>query len=252
MENNTPPSKLDETIKENLSNYDAKYDSGDWSRMERMLDAVPKSIAPKGSYNMAIIIAAVILVGGFLIYKGVSSSRSKIETPETTVTPVENKTETITKSVPAPVVTKTVTTIAPVIKEQQKVVPEVKTIVPEIKPARPAGVNTVAVSDTKENAIAEKAKPARPEGGKDKKKSTSLDPESLKNQKVSVMGKDPVFGDMIDSSKGIVRETKEKESTKKAAVSKGSNSIGLSGLLNLNADSIRKQKEQMQRDTLHK
>ena len=67
------------------------------------------------------------------------------------------------------------------------------------------------------------------------------------------MGNEPIFGDMIDSSKGIVRETKEKESTKKAAVTKGTNSgIGLSGLLNLNADSIRKQKEQMKKDTLQK
>ena len=74
MENNTPPSKLDETIKENLSNYDAKYDTGDWSRMERMLDAAPKSIAPSGSYNKAIVIAAVVLIGGFLICKASSSS----------------------------------------------------------------------------------------------------------------------------------------------------------------------------------
>ncbi|HLC82733.1 MAG TPA: hypothetical protein VJI69_02815, partial [Bacteroidia bacterium] len=64
---------------------------------------------------------------------------------------------------------------------------------------------------------------------------------------------EPIFGDMIDSSKGIVRETKEKESTKKAAVTKGTNSnVGLSGLLNLNADSIRKQKEQLQKDSIPK
>lgn len=222
MENNTPPSKLDETIKENLSNYDAKYDSGDWSRMERMLNSAPKESVTKGSYNMAIIIGAVVLVGGFLIYKGVSSSKSTIETPETTVIPIENKTETITKPVPAPVVAKTITTITPTVKEQPRVVPEVK--------------NMITNSKEKEYD----------------KKSTSLDSETLKTQKVSVMGKEPVFGDMIDSSKGIIHETKEKESTKKAAVSKGSNSIGLSGLLNLNADSIRKQKEQLQKDTLHK
>ena len=235
MENNTPPNKLDETVKENLSNYDAKYDSGDWARMERMLDATPKTIVKTGSYNMALIIGGIVLVGGFAIYKGVTSSKPTSEnTTETPITTPETKIETVAK--PAPVATNTVTTTTPIAKEEPVIVPEVKTTSPEIK-------NTVATVDTKEKAIAEKK-------AKDKKAKAN-DNEFSKNQKVSVMGNDPVFGDMIDSSKGIVRETKEKESTKKQAVTKGTNSnIGLSGLLNLNADSIRKQKEQMVKDTV--
>lgn len=238
MENNTPPNKLDETIKDNLSNYDAKYDSGDWARMERMLDATPKSIVKTGSYNMALIIGGVILVGGFVIYKGISSSKTTTEnTTETPVTTPEPKTEIISKPVPAPVVTNTVTT-APIVTEAPVVVPEVKTVVPETK-------NTVATVDTKEKTIAEKKVT--------EKKSKKNDNDINKTQKVTVMGNEPIFGDMIDSSKGIVRETKEKESTKKAAVTKGtSGNVGLSGLLNLNADSIRKQKEQLQKDSLPK
>ena len=85
MENNTTPSKLDETIKDSLSNYDAKYDSGDWARMERMLEATPKSMAPKGSNTIALILGVVVLVGGFLIYKGINSSK---KSEETTVAPV--------------------------------------------------------------------------------------------------------------------------------------------------------------------
>lgn len=233
MENNTPPNKLDETIKDNLSKYDAKYDSGDWARMERMLDATPKSIVKTVSYNVALIIGGVILVGGFAIYKGISSSKTTTEnTTETNITPVENKVA------PAPIVTNTVTIATPIVKEKPVVVPEVKTIVPEIK-------NTVAVVDTK----TKKDLPT----GQAAKKSKVNDNDINKTQKVSVMGNDPVFGDMIDSSKGIVRETKEKESTKKAAVTKGTTSnIGLSGLLNLNADSIRKQKEALQKDSLPK
>lgn len=231
MENNTPPNKLDETIKDNLSNYDAKYDSGDWARMERMLDATPKTIVKTGSYNMALIIGGVILVGGFAIYKGINSSKTTTEhTKETPVTTPEPKTEIISKPVPAPVITNTVTT-APIVTEAPTVVPEVKTSIPEIK-------NTVAVVDTKT---------------KKDKKSKVNDNDINKTQKVTVMGNEPIFGDMIDSSKGIVRETKEKESTKKAAVTKGtSGNVGLSGLLNLNADSIRKQKEQLQKDSLPK
>lgn len=231
MENNTPPNKLDEAIKDNLSNYDAKYDSGDWARMERMLDATPKSIVKKGSYNMAIIIGGVILVGGFVIYKGVTSSKTTTEnTTETNIEPIETKVTPAPK--PAPVVTNTVTTTTPIAKEEPVVVPEVKTTIPEIK-------TTVATVDAKEKAIT--------------KKSKVNDNDINKTQKVSVMGNEPIFGDMIDSSKGIVRETKEKESTKKAAVTKGTSSnVGLSGLLNLNADSIRKQKEQLQKDSIPK
>jgi len=241
MENNTPPSKLDETVKDNLSNYDAKYDSGDWARMERMLDATPKSIAPKGSYNLAIIIGGIVLVGGFAIYKGVTSSKTTITdtATETPLTPIENKVETTPKPVPAPVVTNTLTTTTPIVKEEPIVVPVVKATVPEVKA-------TVAVADTKEKALAEKIK-------KDKKAKTANDNDYNKTQKVTVMGNEPIFGDMIDSSKGIVRETKEKESTKKAAVTKGTTSgIGLGSLLNLNADSIRKQKEMMVKDTVQK
>lgn len=233
MENNTPPSKLDETIKENLSNYDAKYDSGDWSRMERMLDAAPKSITPKGSYNMAIIIGGIVLVGGFAIYKGVTSSKTTTTdtTTETPVTPIENKVETAPKPTPAPVATNTVTTTPPAVKVETKVVPEVKTVIPEVK-------TTVAV-------VTEKTKTEK------KVKNTANDNDINKTQKVTVMGNEPIFGDMIDSSKGIIHKTKEKESTKKAAVEKGSKStVGLSNLFNLNADSLRKQKEMMVKDTV--
>ena len=243
MENNTPPSKLDETIKENLSNYDAKYDSGDWSRMERMLDTAPKSIAPSGSYNKAIIIGAAVLVGGFLIFKVVGSSKSTPETPaETTVTPTETK----TVPTPAPAVAKTTPIITPAPKEQPTVIPEAKTVVVPVAKTIVPEVKTPVVVKPTEKELAEKAKK-----DKEKKlKNTKLDPETLKNQKISVMGKEPIFGDQIDSSKGIVRETKEKESTKKQAVSKGSNTVGL-GALFLNADSIKKQQERMQKDTLH-
>ncbi len=232
MENNTPPSKLDETLKESLSNYDAKYDSGDWARMERMLDAVPKSMAPKGSYKTALIIGGIVLVGGFAIYKGLTSSSSSTtsENTETTVTPPETKTEAVLKPTPAAIVK----SAPPVLKEVPVVVPEVKTTVPEVK-------TTVAATENKQPVLAEKKKT---------EKKVKADTDSNKIQKVSVMGNEPVFGDMIDSSKGIIHKTKEKESTKKAAVEKGSkSSVGLNNLFNLNADSLRKQKEQMQKDT---
>jgi outer membrane biosynthesis protein TonB len=239
MENNATPGKLDVTIKDSLSNYDAKYDSGDWARMERMLDATPKSMAPKGSKTIALILGAVVLVGGFLIYKGINSSKKSEETTVAPVElPIEKTAEPITKTTPPAAKTKDsepTSTSAPIVippSEVKSKVPEPKTIVSAVEP--------------KLKPVAEKRK-------KEKKQNTStLDIDFPKNLKVTVMGNEPIFGDMIDSSKGIVRETKEKESTKKEAVIKGSNNIGLSGLLNLNADSTLKQKELMKNDTLQK
>jgi hypothetical protein len=207
--------------------------------MERMLDAAPKSSVAKGSYNIAIIIGAAVLIGGFFIYKGINTSNTTIDTPpDTTITPAENKTKTLQ---PAPTVVKITAPVTPVTDEKKVITPEVKPDVPELKKA-------VTVFDNKEKAATEKIKNDQ---GK-KQKSTKSASESSKNQKVIVMGNEPIFGDMIDSSKGVIHKTKEKDSTKKAAKSKGSSNIGWNGLFNLNADSIRKQKELMLKDTLQK
>ena len=223
MENNTPDSKLDETVKSSMDSYEANYDAADWSRMEKMLDAAPKSITTKGSYNIALIVGAVILIGGALIYRGISSSKT---TPESTVNETvatsakENKTQATVKPAPAETV---------VVKTSPTITPEIKpTLVPEAKIITAPADKTNASKKQKTNDTAN---------------------DFPKNQKVTIMGNEPIFGDMIDSSKGIIHETKEKESTKKAAKAKGTSGIGFSGLMNLNADSIKKQKEMLQKDT---
>lgn len=228
MGNNIIDSKLDETVKQSLGSYEANYDAGDWSRMERMLDSAPKSITKKGSYNIALIIGAAVLVGGFLIYKGINSSKTLPEATTEEIAVPETKTETA-KSVPAPANVKIVPPETPMVKSDPVASPEVKSTI--------STQNNTVVANTEKS---------------DKKTNKTENADSVlpKNQKVSVMGNEPVFGDMIDSSKGIIHETKEKESTKKAAKSKGTSGIGLSGLMNLNADSIKKQKEMMQKDTI--
>ena len=84
---------------------------------------------------------------------------------------------------------------------------------------------------------------------KSKKENTSIPPASpdegvIIHQRVMGMGDDPVFGDMIDPSKGIVGETKEKDETKKAAVSKKP-PVAWDAIMfpNVNPDSLRKYRE---------
>lgn len=233
--NTTDNNKLDDTVKETLNNYEAQFDAGDWSRMEKMLDTAPKSGKINWSYGIAIIIGAVVIGGSYLIYKGISSSAPDTDTAIEIVIPApENKTEQLKITPPPVVINNTPSATAP-----ENKIPEIKTA-PE-----KSSVAATEKNQQKERSFAEKAKKNQ------KKKTDTADTDFLKNQKVSVMGNEPVFGDMIDSSKGIIHETKEKESTKKAAKTKGTSNIGLSGLLNLNVDSIKKQQEQMKKDSVN-
>jgi hypothetical protein len=231
--NSTQNSKLDETIKESLNNYEAQYDAGDWSRMERMLDAAPKSYPGSNmSYGKIAIIAGAVILGSFLIYK-VAGTSSSTETPEITTAPPEVKPEPAqTTTTPPAVTTNTVISAPP------PAATGTATVKPETIPS-----STVATPPATQATVAEKVK-------KDKKKTDEA--EYNKNQKISVMGNEPIFGDMIDSSKGIIHETKEKESTRKAAKSKGTGTIGLGSLLNMhiNLDSLNKYNES-KKDSIH-
>jgi hypothetical protein len=66
MGNNTQNSKLDETVKQTLNHYETPYDAADWSRMENMLDASPKSSSFKWSYSLNIFIGLTVLGGSYL------------------------------------------------------------------------------------------------------------------------------------------------------------------------------------------
>jgi hypothetical protein len=226
--NSTQNSKLDETVKESLNNYEAKYDAGDWSRMERMLDAAPKTSAANMSYGKIAIIAGAVVLGSFLVYKVANTSSSPKE--ETTAVPAPEAQQpepaAVTNTAP-PVTTNTVVSTP---AETANTVSK-----PEPLPAATAVTETSKPATGAVKPIAEKTK-------KDKSKA-EIEAEYNKHQKISVMGNEPVFGDMIDSSKGIIHETKEKESTKKAAKSKGTGAIGLGSLLQLNLDSLKKYNE---------
>lgn len=68
------------------------------------------------------------------------------------------------------------------------------------------------------------------------------------------MGNEPVFGDMLDSTKGIIRVTKEKEETKQAAKKPSEYPIGWNNFMlsNVNPDSLKHYRESIKNDTLKK
>jgi hypothetical protein len=232
MINNTPDSKLDETIKNTLNNYEAQYDASDWSRMETMLDAAPKSVNFKWSHAITVIIGIAVIGGGYALYNafsGPSGSSTEVSTTPPPVAPENTPKEN----------TNTLTTTAGSAPKQD---------IPSVTPEK---ILTPVIS-TPENT--EPKVLVKEEKKKEKKTSPdkSADPRPIieQNDKVLGMGNEPIFGDMLDSSKGIVGETREKEETKKAAKAKKNTPVGWNNFMlpNVNADSLKKNREK--RDSL--
>lgn len=225
MVNDTNNSKLDKVVKQTLSNYEAPFSSTNWAKMESMLEATPKSSNFKWSGSLNILIGLVVLAGVYLIVDSLTKSEKAKEVNTENQQPVENKVEEVTKPV---------TISSPsVISAPAPNIPQPK---PTITPVEPPKAKPENISSLKsENTVKEKDERV-----------------TRKPQQVIKMGNEPIFGDMLDSTKGIVTKTREKEATKKAAVSQPVNSIGWNNLLKSNLDSLRKHHEQQQKDSLKK
>lgn len=237
MINDKKNNTLDETIKQSLSNYEMPFDSSDWEKMEHTLDAAPKGNNFKWSYLISAFVALAVLSSGYLLYTNWSSFKST--TPASTE-PVEKTISPVVKTNPAPIP-------PPAIKPQP---------LPETKIETPL-INDEESDKTKESediTIEKKNKDEKSLAEKTKKKKTKEDGSKEKegNKQIIIMGNEPVFGDMLDSTKGIIRVTKEKEETKQAAKKPTEYPIGWNNFMlsNVNPDSIRHYRESMKKDSL--
>ncbi len=242
MTSNIPEnSKLDEAVKNTLNNYEASFDGADWSRMERMLDAAPKSSNFKWSYAIGAVLGIAAIAGGYFSYTNYTSKHT--EAVSTTI-PTTPKTQQVVAPAPKPITT----------------APAAVTTTPDPVITQPAAATgTPAVTDNKTNKTADAAgtktplaKDDKTKGKKQKATDVTADPDAnvIVHQHVAGMGNEPVFGDMLDSSRGIIGETKEKDETKKAAKAKKDVPVGWNAFMlpNVNTDSLRKYKDR--RDSL--
>jgi hypothetical protein len=182
-------------------------------------------------------VAGALLLGSFLVYKAVNTSGSGTDAASNTPAPeVKPEPAAVSTNPPAAAHTNTVVSAPPVTSNA----PAVTTTVPPASTSPEKAIPTAAEAD---KAMAEKTK-------RDMKRRES-EADYNKTQKVTIMGNEPIFGDMIDSSKGVIHSTKEKESTKQAAKTKGTGGIGLNSLFNLNLDSIKKYNESFKKDSIH-
>ncbi|MDF2436044.1 MAG: hypothetical protein K0Q95_420 [Bacteroidota bacterium] len=235
MVNNTPESKLDETVKKTLSEYEASYDAADWSRMEAMLDAAPKpAFSFKMSYALYALAGVLVIGGGYALINNIKNRKS--DTPVSTSTPVVVPQKDIVKETP-----KTKTVVPPPIQNVLPPATETKETV--ISSPEPAKETRTITTETKTEKTPVKT-------DKPKTKKQTNEPIIEPHDKIIIMGNEPVFGDMLDSSKGIVGETKEKEEIKKAAKAKKETPVGWNQIMtpHMNIDSMRKARQQ--RDSL--
>ncbi len=191
MADNTHINKLDEVIKQTLSNYEAPSDVSDWELMERMLDTAPQAASLKHLlqpvsekldafkagplkriFSPYILIAIALAVGVYFIYHVISGAK----TAEKTIVPVPQQTG-------SPAGTGSI--LNPVLHSIPVTPPAAKadTVVKE----QPLPDNAEAVAD-EEKAKADEEAALKEK--KDKKKEAAEEAERIKKEKKEKKEKD--------------------------------------------------------------
>jgi hypothetical protein len=230
MGNNTQNSKLDDAIKKSLSDYEARYDAADWSRMESMLDAAPRAAQFKWSYVLNSVIVVAVLGGCWLVYNTISSEEKVADTKT---------------AVEAPAPKAVIVSPTPVTKASTPVADSAPVSTPPVI-TPPVITNVTTPNATAATPVTKnRNKPVTPSG---------TPATATEAPRFIGMGNEPVFGDMLDSSKGIIGTTKEKEETRKAAKERTDYPVGWNSFMlsNVNPDSIRKYRERMKADSTKK
>ena len=240
MANNKSGNILEEVIKQTLSNYEVPYTTSDWSQMERILDAAPKSNsfkykrklvsvgesvkaipkarAAKWLFSPYFLIGLLIVCGSFFVYRIFYSNK----TVENNVNSIPQ--DTIEKTIPIVVATETVKTIIP---------PTIS--VDTLKSKNDSVESTEIVPDKKEDIVQketilpEKKENIKPDIKKDLKKEDQI--LKKKNQSILV--------EVHDSLKELNKKQPD-------------NTFGRNNFLlqSINADSIRKHQNPAPKDSL--
>src|SRR5580698_5522620 len=79
----TNNSKLDEKIKQSLSNYKANDSVPEWTRMEKMLDVTPQTSTFRRSYILGSLAIVAVIGGGYLFYNNFNASKTIEKTVST-------------------------------------------------------------------------------------------------------------------------------------------------------------------------
>lgn len=229
MENNMNSVQLEEIVKNNLANYEARYDANDWSRMEGLLGAAPDSSSFNWKPVLIVFIVCIFLGGAYALYTYLDFSGNDAKKSSTYTPPVVKK--------PAPSPAKK---IVPVIAA-----PPVDTVVKDEHQDEPAVNQTPEeIPVTKSESKPEKEKINSEDSEKEIQRKKEESEARRARRKALAAAKDSAK-EADSSSKEVTRKTEKKEKEKAK-----SSSVGFNIFSTINADSLKKYQERLKKDSV--
>lgn len=228
MENNMNSVQLEDIIKNNLANYEARYDANDWSRMEGLLGAAPDSSSFNWKPVLIIFILCIFLGGGYALYTYLdfsgSAQKPSIYTPPAAKKPAVTPTKKI-----VPVIT----------------APPVDTVIKDEHLEEPIVTQTEEIPVTKTESKPEKEKISSEDSEKEIQRKKEESEARRARRKALAAANDSAKG--TDSSRSETRKTEKTEKKEKA---KSTSTIGFNIFSTINADSLKKYQERMKKDSV--
>jgi hypothetical protein len=225
MENNMNSIQLEDIVKNNLANYEARYDANDWSRMEGLLGAAPDSSSFNWKPVLIIFILCIFLGGGYSLYTYLdfsgSAQKPSLYTPpapkKTVVTPAKKIVPVITTP-PADTIFKDEHLEEPVLTPTE----EVPVTNAESKPEKEKVISEEEIQRKKEESEARRARRKALAAANDSAKGTDSSGATRKNEK----------------------------NTEKKEKAKSTSTIGFNIFSTINADSLKKYQERLKKDSV--
>jgi hypothetical protein len=261
MENNITNNKLDEAIKQMLSNYEVPYNAVDWAQMDSILDVAPAQNPLRKSYSSVILFVFGIILGlTFLLYilfKPSAISEKTNRTPTQQIVKIKTHSNNIT-----PTVASIKNNVKPIVKQVVTNLTGTTSVVPPSKNSiRPTLNNNESkeklfskIIEKKEKGLKKEKvfkKAIKQETKREENDTVHIDEENDSNKRQALkITNEANLGAALDTLKGVQeakKETRKSRREKKRIANdllNGKNSPA--GIIN--PDEIKKKQEQ--KDTL--
>ncbi len=209
--------RLEDIVKNNLANYEARYDANDWSRMEGLLGAAPDSNSFNWKPVLIVFIFCIFLGGAYALYTYLDFSKPTetpaVYTPQVVKKPAVTPAKKITPPVVTPVAADTVVNdVEEPVKQTEEELPVAKT---ESKPEK----EKIVLSAESEKDIQRK-----------------------KEESDARRARRRAYNDSLKA----YNASKEPEKKEKAK----SSSIGFNIFSTINADSLKKYQDRLKKDSV--
>lgn len=243
MENKTNSVTLEEVIKNSLVNYEARYDANDWAHMESMLGTTPTSSSFSWKPAFTVMIVLLLLGGGYIIFTTLNFNKIAEKPIPLEKPPVKTKKPTQENPAKTIVIPPAQPTPAPVTEEPKQPVKQEIPVVTKTENKPEKEVARSQEDKATEEGKAEKAAQRKKEREELTKKEER---EAKRARKKAVADSLKNIG---VAEKETEKKTDEKEPEKKVKA-KTSTGIGWNIFSTINADSLKKYRERVKKDSV--